>query len=456
MVDSQKLGLFGIYLSLVTHALMYSVYFPVSNLMITEFDKAETRSKTGEFIGKISSWYLIGEFLSFPLFIWLMGRFSCKLLLLFSIVTSSLSALYLASSNDYDALVTIRFLQGLLCPVQLVASRILLAFFPRNMKKIPIFSQRFVMIGLAVGFLVGGAWYGESFLGESKYLKSGFVVFVCGIFSFGLCFLYVKDEGAADRTSFLRIFIEIVQIFKIPGLVQVALVFMLCCVGKCVFELMIIWAWALIDDGGFNIKLKDLWKIMFFSCTLIFAYIFLFSQKVITKLGYIQSIKDCTRFCSICLLSFPVFSLCNFSYTGMYILLTFGSFLYFTSLTISFSSLQSMIFKISVSKEGVQVTDVILALGKLSQALAVSSVCSNFSKNAQKSKEYPFNFASAFNILALIHLLSYFLCFFLSDEQRQLNISQVVPSHESLLEPSLDVLEIPVKSNELRPMSSSK
>ena len=456
MVDSQKLSLIGIYLSVFTHSLMYSVYFPVSNLMMTEFDKAESRSKTGESIGKISCWHLIGEFLSFPLFIWLMGRFSCKLLLLFSIVTTSLLALYLASSNDYDALLVIRFLQGLLCPVQLVAGRALSGFFPRSPNRVPAFIQRFALIGLAAGFMIGGAWHGESFLGESKYLKSGFGVFVCGILSFALCFLYLKDEGCADKTSFLRIFIETVQILKAAGVVQVGLVFMLCCAGKSVLELMVIWAWALLDDGGFNIKLTDLWKIMSLACLLVFAYIFLYCQQVVSKLGDIQAVKDCSRVCSACLLTFPIFSMCNFSYTGMYVLLILGSFLYFTSLAVSLNALQSIVSKVSAAKEGVQVTDVILALGKISQALAVSSVCSNFSKNAQKSKDYPFNFAAGFNILALVLLLAYFFCFFLSDELRQLSVSQVVPSHESLLEPSLEVLEIPVKSNELRPMTRSK
>ena len=456
MVDSNKLALLGIYFSIFTHSLMYSVYFPVSNLMVTEYDLAETKSKTGEYIGKISFWYLIGEFLSFPLFIWLMGRISCRLVLLFTIVSSSLSALYLASSDDYDTLVTIRFFQGLLCPVPLVAGRILATFFPRNIKKVPIFIQRFTLLGFAFGFMIGGAWYGKSFLGKSKYLKSGLGVFVSGICSFALCFLYVKDKRNAEKTSFLRIFIETVQIFKVPGILPAMLVYILCCVGKTVFELMIIWPWALLDDSGFNIQLVDLWKIMFLVCLLVLVYLFIYYQSIIDKLGYIQAIKECTRFCACCLFIFPLFSLANTDYTSMYILLTIGSFLYFTSLNISLNSLLGIASNISEEKEGVQVADVIYALGRISQALAVSSVCSNFSKNAEKDKDYPFNFAYVFNILGAILLGTYLLTFTLVDERTFKIVNQGASSHESLLEPSLEALEIPVKSSEMKTISSSK
>lgn len=456
MVDSNKLALLGIYFAIFTHSLMFSVYFPVSNLMVTEYDLAETKSKTGEHIGKISFWYLIGEFLSFPLFIWLMGRVGCRLVLLFTIVSSSLSALYLASCDDYDALVTIRFFQGLICPVPLVAGRILMTFFPRNIKKVPIFIQRFTLLGFAFGFMIGGAWYGKSFLGKSKYLKSGLGVFISGICSFALCYLYVKDQRNGERTSFLRIFIETVQIFKVPGIVPATLVYMLCCVGKTAFELMIIWLWALLDDGGFNIKLVDLWKIMSLGCLSVLAYLFLYYQAVIDKLGYIESIKECIRFCACCLFVFPIFSFVKTEYTLMYIFMIIASFIYFTSLYISLNSLQCIVFNISEIKEGVQVTDVLFALGKISQALAVSSICTNFSKKADKDNDYPFNFAYVFNILGAIILGTYLLTFTLVDERKAKVNSQGVSSHESLLEPSLEALEIPVKSSEMKMISSSK
>jgi MFS family permease len=421
--------------------------------MVMDFELTIIKSETGKWIGKISSWFFIGEFLSYPIFIWASRRFGCRLVLLFSIVATSLLSLYLGSVDDYDSLLTIRFFQGLLCPVPLVTSRFLQLSFT-DQAKVRKFNQRFSLAGLSLGFCIGGALQGESFLGESRFLLSGFCVFLAGFVCFLTCYLYVKEEPSREDASILSIFIEIVQILKNKELLYPGIVFLLAGVAGIVLELMLLWMWALTDDGGFNVSLGDLWRIMTFASLPVLAYVWVYYQAVVDKLGNIQTCKESLKFAAACLLVFPIFSIANTNFTAMYISFIFGGFLFFTAHVISLNTIQNVLTDQAGDNQRVQAPEVWNALGNIVKALAVRSACASFAKNAKKDNDYPFNFSYPFNVLAVTVFLACVCCSFLSDRKRTSSSALVLSSHESLLEHSSENFEIPVKINELKPMSS--
>ena len=463
MDHGTKLGLLGIYLSIFAHTLMFSTLFPVVGQTLMDFKPLIARSELGKYYSTLNGGFFLGEFLCFPIQLYLCSKLGLRLLHLLSILSTLLFSLLISYSTTYDSLITLRFLQGLCCPVIYSSLRLLKAHFPQKAEN---FVQRFYLLGLCAGFFLGGSMDTVSIMGSSEHLACNLVVVVLAGVSFVLCLKYgklvggrrgggIEEEEEGGQGSLLGIFIEIVEAFKVKGIFQAVAVYLLCCVAGTGFDLMVLWMLASQETYGFNGDAQKLTKVLFFSSFGMLCFTFIYYKGIVSKLGSIQTCKKALKLSAICFFVIPIASIAHLNYNGMFVSLSLGCLLYFTSQLIAETAVFGLIGSLSSYNSGLTTQDVSLALSKITRALSVYLFSLSFADHVT-NKSYPFNFAYTFNVMTLILGGTFLVCFTL----RQADQSMVAPKPrkvlDSLLDPSVETLEIPVKSSELKVMSSNK
>jgi hypothetical protein len=431
---------------------MYSNLFPIVGSILLDFKTLTPRSDLGKYYSTLSAGFFLGEFLCFPLQIYLCSKFGPRLLHLFSILSTLLFSLLISYSTTYDSLVTLRFLQGLCCPVFYSSLKLLKVYFPQKAEN---FIQRFYLLGLSAGFLIGGSMHRLVFMGSNLHLTANFVVVVLAGCSFVLCFKFGQEGEEGGQSSLLGIFIEIVEAFKVPGVFQTVTVYLLSCVAGAGFDLMILWMLASGGNFGLNADVKELTLVLFFYSFGLICFIFMYYKDIVNKLGCIQTCKKSLKLAAICFFTIPIASLTYLNYTAMIFSLLIGCFLYLTSQFVAESAAFGLIGSLSNSNSDLSIQDVSLGLSKFVRSLSVYLFSLSFADHIKK-KKYPYNFSYPFNVMTIILVCTFFISFTLRQADQTITAPKPRTDHDTLLEPSIETLEIPVKSSELKVISSNK
>lgn len=410
----RSLSLIGVYISVFTNSLMFKVVLPLASKMVMHFDMVDDRSETGYWVGLLGGSIMLGRFLSAPFWGWLCDHWGRRPTLLTGIVTTSLLALIFGISPGFYWALLFRFLQGLLSPIAVVARTVISELFASEDQASAM--SWFVLmgsIGSIAGNIIGGFF--DSTDGSSiqlfenyPFLLPNSLIAIFGIVSFILCFFFLDEtyqQRDFDDCNNNKRFVDVI---REPIVVQVTLLYIACTGNGTAFgELLVLWQWAKIKNGGFEFTTREIGTLSAITSMIYILYIKVLYKYLSDKLGITQLCKR-TLFINIpLLLLIPLLTLARYTDVLKYIFISFSTLCYCSIEFMSITSSLLMINNSVYSKERGKLNGYTLALGNLARGLSPPVFSSVFAFTATSGHPYPLNFSFSFILLAISVFLAW-------------------------------------------------
>lgn len=406
------LSLFGVYLSVFTNALMFTVVFPMASQMIMYFGMVKNRSETGYWVGFLGGSIMLGRFLSAPIWGWLCDHWGRRPTMLIGIVTTSvLAVLFGISTNFYWAL-AFRFLQGLLSPITVVSRTIISELFSGNDQASAM--SWFILVGsvgniagnIFGGFILDTSGSGIWPFNNHPFLLPNSLIAIFGLISLILCYIYLDETNPKESLLNRPVTKSFMEILKEPIVIQVSLLYILASSNGTAFgELLVLWEWAKLKNGGFQFTTSEIGSISATTSLIYMLYVKFLYKYLSDKYGMTALTRKALLLSVPVLIIFPLLTFVRYTHFIKYILLVFGVLV---NATFEFMSITSTLIMINNSVDiqyRGKLNGFTLALGNLARGVSPPLFGSIFAGTATSGYSYPFNFALSYIILAGMVLL---------------------------------------------------
>ena len=409
----------GVYISVFTNSLMFTIVFPIASKMIMYFGLVEKRTETGYWVGLLAGSIMLGRFLSSPVWGILCDKWGRRPVMLLGIVsTSVLAVLYGMSINIVWALI-IRFLQGLFSPITIVTRTIIGEVYSGKDQAKGM--SNFILVGnlgYISGNILGGFFEDPSKSGISQielftkfpFLLPNLFTAVAGMIGFPLCYFFLSETKS--QTSLIdhgepRNYLELM---KDPLVFQVIFMYCTCSfIGTGFSELMVLLIWADKSDGGFELGPDEIGVITASTSVLMVFYIRWFYAKYTEKLGVTTGIKLSLLIFVPVMFGFPIISLFRYENVLKWISLIVSCLACYTLDFISIASSLVMLNNTVYSHERGKIHGISMSLGNLSRGFSPPILGITFASTAGSGRPYPLNFAFSFILLAIFIFIVYII-----------------------------------------------
>lgn len=400
-------SLFGVYLSIFTNALMFTIVFPMASQMIMYFGLVKNRSETGYWVGFLGGSIMLGRFLSAPAWGWLCDHWGRKPTMLTGIFTTSVLAVLFGISNEFYWALAFRFLQGLLSPITVVSRTIISELFSGNDQASAMSWFMLVgSIGNIAGNIVGGFFLDTSGSGiwpfsTHPFLLPNSLIAFSGIISFILCYLFLDETKPKDSLLNIQSSKPFKDVLKEPSVIHVSLLYIITSSNGTAFgELLVLWEWAKLKNGGFQFTTSEIGSLSATTSLLYMLYIKFLYKHLSDKLGMTTLTRKSLIISVPILILFP--SLTFFRYTD-YVKYGVLVIAVLINASIEFMSITSTLIMINNSVDMQyrgKLNGFTLALGNLARGISPPLYGSIFAITATGGHDYPFNFALSYFLLA--------------------------------------------------------
>lgn len=400
-------SLLGVYLSIFTNALMFTIVFPMASKMIMYFGLVKNRSETGYWVGFLGGSIMFGRFLSAPAWGWLCDHWGRKPTMLIGIVTTSVLAVLFGISNEFYWALAFRFLQGLLSPITVVSRTIISELFSGSDQASAMSWFMLVgSIGNIAGNMIGGFFLDTTGAGiwpfsTHPFLLPNSMIALFGLISFILCYIFLDETKPKDSLLDQQDSKPFKSILKEPSVIQVSLLYITVSSNGTAFgELLVLLEWAKLKNGGFELTTGEIGSISAATSIIYMLYVKFLYKHLSDKLGITQLTRKALIVSIPILLLFPLVTLVRYTDYVKYPVLVAAVLVVATFEFMSITSSLIMINNaVDVQYRG-KLNGLTLAAGNLARGVSPPLYGSVFAVTATGGHEYPFNFAFSYFILA--------------------------------------------------------
>ena len=410
MFSKRSIALFGIFISVFTNSLMFTVIFPIASQMIMYFKLVEDRSETGYWVGLLGGVMMIGRFISSPIWGILCDRWGRKPVMLTGIITTSVLSVLFGMSQSFIWALTIRFLQGLLSPITIVSRTIIAEMYPGKEQASTMSSFTLIgNIGNISGNIIGGmfeesgdsAIIKEGFLKDFPFLLPNLFIAVIGAISLVICIIFLEETKEKEHLLYIRQSRGFWLMINDPLVKQVLIIFCICSFnGTALGELFALWTWADKDDGGFEFTTYNLGILAAITSFLMIFYVKELFGKIVGLYGLSNTITRSSQVFIMLLLIAPIITITRYNEIASWISMIIVNLFCYSCDFISMTSAFIMINNSVKSNERGKVNGFSMSLGNLARGFSPPLFGMVFAKTAKSDLSYPLNFAFSFILLS--------------------------------------------------------
>ncbi|OMJ89951.1 hypothetical protein SteCoe_7736 [Stentor coeruleus] len=413
MVDRRKIALFGIYLSLYTNSLMITVMTPIANKMVMYFGMVDDRTKTGYWVGFLTGSITLGRFASSYHWGTLCDKYGTKPMQILGIITTIILTILFGLSSSFYMAILLRFLQGLLSPLTITTKTLISELYPSKEQASAM--SWFIVVnsfGSISGNIIGGYLedpqnYNIWLFNQFPFLLPNLIISLIGLISLIICYLYLDDMQFSEsllNTDNPRSFCNLI---KDPLVKQALFIYFICsCNGAGFSELLVLWVWAKKENGGFEFTPDEIGTMSAITICLCMIYIRHIYKILVDSFGLMNSSKYCLQINFIVMLLIPLITFTRFTEILKWVLLIFGSLIYYS---LDFVSITNSLIYINNSvkaNERGKLNGISLAIASIGRGLFTPIYDIIFAATAESEYYYPLNFAFAFIILSVSILIT--------------------------------------------------
>ena len=410
------MSLFGVYISIFTNSLMFTVVFPMASKMIMYFGLVDNRSKTGYWVGFLGGSIMLGRFISAPIWGWLCDHWGRRPTLLTGIFTTSVLAILFGLSTSFYWALMFRFLQGLLSPITVVTRTIISELYPSKDQASAM--SWFILIGSfgnITGNLIGGFFHDTDsssikLFEDHPFLLPNSIIALFGLISFVLCYFFLdetKQQESLIESSESRKFMDVI---REPIVVQVTLLYIACSANGTAFgELLVLWEWAKIKNGGFEFTTGEIGTLSAVTSLIYIMYVKFLYKFMTDRYGITRVTRNSLLINVPVLFLIPCLTFAREWGIVKYFLIAITNLVYYSIELMSITSSLIMINNSVHPKERGKLNGYTLAIGNLARGFSPPVYGSIFAKTATSGNPYPFNFAFSFFLLAFCVYLAYII-----------------------------------------------
>jgi hypothetical protein len=197
---------------------------------------------------------------------------------------------------------------------------------------------------------------------------------------------------------------------KDPLVIQVTLLYIACSTNGTAFgELLVLWEWAKIKNGGFEFTTGEIGTISAITSLIYICYVKFLYKFMTDKYGLVKLTSRSLFLNILAVLVFPALTSTRHTDYLKYILIVTSTLFYYSLEFMSITSCLILINNSVHSSERGQLNGLTLAVGNLARGFSPPIFGSIFAKTATSSNPYPFNFAFSYFILSGCVYLAYIL-----------------------------------------------
>ncbi|OMJ89948.1 hypothetical protein SteCoe_7733 [Stentor coeruleus] len=407
MSTKRKIALVGIYLSVFTNSLMFTVVFPIASKMIMFFGLVDNRTETGYWVGFLGGSIMLGRFISSYFWGILCDKYGTKRIMFLGIITTSLFAVLFGMATNFYLALLFRFLQGLLSPITITTRTLIGELYPGKEQASAM--SCFIIVGSfgnISGNIMGGFFEDPKtssieLFNKFPFLLPNLMIAVSGIISLVICVFSLDEVHKKENLIELDEPRNLFGIIRDPLVKQVLIMYSLCsCNGTAFGELVILWVWAKKENGGFEFTPHEIGIMSALTSVLYVFYIRSLYKVFVDRYGLIKCIIYSLKLNIPVLLLFPLISLARYENILKWVYLIVGTLVYYT---IDFMSITSSLIIINNSvnsNERGKLNGISLAFGNLARSISPPVYGTTFAATAKGGYPYPFNFAFSFILLS--------------------------------------------------------
>lgn len=410
MFSKRDLALFGIYISVFTNSLMFTVVFPMASKMITYFGLVENRTETGYWVGLLAGVLMIGRFLSSPIWGILCDKWGRRPVMLLGITTTSIFAILFGMSTNFIWALSFRFLQGLFSPITVVTRTLIGEMY--SGKEQAAGMSYFTLIGNIgniSGNILGGFFEDPGNSGifacqlfrTYPFLLPNFMIAVFGVISLVFCGVFLKETKKEISLLESEQPRGVVDLFKDPAVLQVTGIYCMCSfIGTAFSELIVLLLWADRDNGGFAFSPSEIGIVTGGTSFLLVLYIRKLFTKTVERNGLTGNIKNILQITIPVMIIYPLVSLSRYYQIMKFIILIGANLVCFTLDFMTITSTLIMLNNAVNAFERGKLNGVSMALGNLSRSISPPIFGVSFATTAKSGLPYPLNFGFSYILLS--------------------------------------------------------
>jgi MFS family permease len=417
MSTKRNLGLLGIYISLFTNSLMFTIVFPMASQMIMYFGLVENRTETGYWVGMLGGVMMLGRFISSPFWGYLCDKWGRKPVLMLGILCTSILSVLFGMSTSFVWALTTRFLQGLLSPITVATRTIIGEMYSGNQQASAMSCYTLIgSFGSISGNIVGGffqfpgdlEFMDTTIFSSYPFLLPNLLTGVIGFVSLVICYFFLIETKTKDSLIESQQPRNYWELMKDPLVIQVLVLFSACSFNGTAFnELMVLWAWADKSNGGFELTPEELGILSASTSFLLIFYMRTFYKKIVDNKGLIKTVSWSLRVNMVVIIILPILSFLRYEFIIKWALLIFGVLFYNTFDFMGLTSTLIMINNSVNTLERGKINGISMALGNLARGFSPPLFGITFAYTAQRGLSYPFNFAFSHFLLSFFIFLAW-------------------------------------------------